>query len=189
MELRALETREGTAWVVVDDKSSVWISCGSLWTVCGYSSSTSFFEALVNAEDVEGSLVKKRSDFPREALDTLPVRFDPWFARALMIAPSLAKRFAKYKEEAASLAAVLDSVLTYVASQFIDLRRETIVLKSALKTGGTSTRSNPLLECPPTRSFQNCLCVPREELEKFWTCQPANFCFPTSKNCSQTSGS
>ncbi len=115
---------------------------------CGYSASTSLIEALANTEVVEGCLVKRRSDFPCDVLDGMPVRFDPWFARALLIAPALAKRFAKHKEEAASLAALLDGVLAYVAGQFVGLQKETGVLKSVLKTAGTSTRAQSLAGMP-----------------------------------------
>ncbi len=104
--------------------------------------------ALLNAQSVDGSLLKKRSDFPHDVLDDLPVRVDPWFARALLIAPALAKRFAKHKEEAASLAALLDGVLTYVAGQFVDLQKETGVLRSALRTAGTATRAQSLAGMP-----------------------------------------
>jgi hypothetical protein len=148
MELRAISTREGEVWVIVDDKSSVWISCQCLWAVCGYSSSTNLVLALLNAQSVVGSLLKKRSDFPHDVLDKLPVRGDCWFARALLIAPALAKRFARHKEEAASLATVLDGVLSYVAGEVVDLQKETDVLRSVLKTAGTVTRSQSLAGMP-----------------------------------------
>jgi hypothetical protein len=54
---------------------------------------------VLGAQDVEGSLLKKRSGFPVAVLDASPCRIDQWFARANSVGAALVKRFASHKHE------------------------------------------------------------------------------------------
>jgi hypothetical protein len=67
---------------------------------------------------------------------------------ARSIAPALAKRFASHGEEGTALAAIMDSVVAYVASQALVLQMETVALKAALNMPGASTRAQSLAGMP-----------------------------------------
>jgi hypothetical protein len=148
MEVRAVLTRGEPVWLIIDDKSTAWVACQSVWGVCGYRTCAGLVEALQNAEGVRGSFIKKRIEFPQAVRDKLPGRMDVWFARALSIAPALAKRFASHGEEGTALAAIMDSVVAYVASQALVLQMETVALKAALNMPGASTRAQSLAGMP-----------------------------------------
>ena len=84
-----------------------------------------------------GSFTKKRSDFPLAVRDKLPGRTDVWFARALSIAPALAKRFAAHTQEGAAPADVMDSVpIGLQSGRLASWRGSGIQVREALQHGG-----------------------------------------------------
>jgi hypothetical protein len=181
MEVRAVSTRQGPVWVIVDDKASVWLACESFWAVCGYSSSTKLVTALQNVQDVEGSLLKKRSGFPVVVLDASPCRIDQWFARAHSVGAALVKRFASHRRESDGWSTLLEGVSSFVAGKVVALRQKTVVLESALKAVGTLTRSQSLAGMRPNALVSETFFRPKKKLTLLDVPAPSTIESPRAK--------